>query len=228
MSETILLTGRSDVLESVFVPPIVLDPNKRHYVGLVEFVAYNSIPNIDGSNQVFCYGEDKRELVIPKGAYEITAIEEELKQKLGSDNIELKANNNTLKCAIKCKFAIHFEHPRSLGPLLGFASKAYAADIWHESEHPVNICSVNMVRLECNLATGSYINGAIAHTIFAFSPNVPPGFQMKLSPRTIIYNRINTANIDRLRISLVDQDGRPVDFGQELIAVRLHIKTENG
>lgn len=225
MSETILLSGRSNVLECVFSPPIVLDPKKAHYIGLVEFVAYNAMPNVDRSNQVFCYGPDKKEILIPKGAYEITAIEKFLKDKLGPENLSLEANNSTLRCIVRSNHEIHFEQPRSIGRLLGFAPKVLAAGEWHESELPINIFSVNAVRVECNIATGSYVNGEVAHTIFAFSPNVPPGFKMALSPRTIIYNRINTSVVDRLRLSIVDQDGRPVDFGGETVTVRLHIKS---
>ena len=226
MSETILLSGRSNVLECVFSPPVVLAPGKTHYVGLVEFVAYNAMPNVDHTNQVFRYGSDKREILIPRGAYEITAIKEYLKEKLGADNIALKANNSTLKCSLKCAYEVDFSHEGSIGRLLGFERQVYAAYTWHESELPIDIFSINTIRVECNIATGSYVNGSIAHTIFAFSPNVPPGYKMALSPRTIIYNRINTSTIDRLSISIVDQDGRPVDFGGELVTVRLHIKSD--
>lgn len=226
MSETILLSGRSNVLENVFSPPLVLDPGKTHYVGLVEFVAYNAMPNVDRTNQVFRYGANKEEIVIPRGAYEITAIEAYLKEKLGADNLTLKANNNTLKCSLKCAYEVDFNNEASIGRLLGFERKVYEANTWHESALPIDIFTINTIRVECNIATGCYMNGSIAHTIFAFSPNVPPGYKMALSPRTIIYNRINTSTIDRLSISIVDQDDKPVDFGGEVVTVRLHIKSD--
>lgn len=226
MSEYILLNERSSVLERVFSPPIALDPKKKHSIGLEYFAAYNSIPNIDHTNQIFRYGKDKSEIIIPKGSYEIDALEAFLKDKVGGEHITLKANNNTLKCMLKSSFEIDFDHAGSIGRMLGFARKVYAPNVLYESELPVNISDVNMIRVECNIATGSYVNDTIAHTIFAFSPNVPPGFKMVLSPGTIMYNRINTTSIDRLRISLVDQDGRPVDFGQETVTVCLRIKSE--
>lgn len=242
MSETILLNGKSNVLESVFSPPIFLDPKKVHYVGLVEFVAFNSIPNIDHTNQILRYiqrqkvddpdkedeKEEVKDIILPRGAYEIQAINEFLQSKLGAENIELKANNSTLRCSIKSAFDIDFSHPGSIGPLLGFSPKIFPAGQQFESEYPVKIMTVQSIRVECNVASGSYVNGSLSHTIFAFSPNVPPGYKMSLSPRTIIYNRINTHVIDRLRISIVDQDGRPVDFGEELVTVRLHLKSSDG
>lgn len=83
-----------------------------------------------------------------------------------------------------------------------------------------------MICIECNIAVGSYINGEAAHTIFAFSPDVSPGFKMSISPQTIIYSRLNTHSIERLSINIVDQDGKLIDFGGEEISVRLHIKSD--
>lgn len=228
MSETVLLSGKSNVLESVFSPPITLDPRRNHYIGLVEFVAFNAIPNVDHTNQSFRYGPDKTEIIVPKGAYEVDAINKFLQSKMGAENITLKANNSTLRCSIDSKFEIDFSLSGSIGPMLGFDRRIYPANTPFESEFPVKIMVVQTIRIDCNIASGSYVNGSVSHTVFAFSPNVPPGFKMTLSPRTIIYNRINTHVIDRLRISVVDQDGTPVDFGEELVTIRLHIKSSDG
>jgi len=229
MADFVVVTGRDSVLEGVFKHPIILDPGKTHYIGLGEFVAYNSIPNVDHTNQLFYYSggpeNQQQEIIIPKGAYEIQAIEEFLKDKLGSDNISLKANNNTLRCILKSTYNIDFSKPGTIGSLLGFSPRVFAANEKHESELPVNIMSVNMIRLECNIANGSYVNGEPSHAIYTFSPNVPPGYKMALSPQNPFFCRINTHSIDRLRISIVDQDGRPVDFGEETVSVRLHIKS---
>ena len=90
----------------------------------------------------------------------------------------------------------------------------------------MNIMPVNMICVECNIAIGSYVNGEAAHIIFAFTPEVSPGYKMSISPQTIIYNRLNTRTIDRLSINIVDQDGNTIDFGDEIVTVRLHIKSE--
>ena len=156
----------------------------------------------------------------------MTAIEALLKDNIGKDDVELKANNNTLQCEIICKHAIDFTKPDSIGAFLGFSPRILEAGVWHRSDLPVNIMNVNMICVECNIATGSYINGQVAHTIFAFTPRVPPGFMMALSPRTVIYTRINTSTIDRLCININDQQGRPVDFSGEEVTVRLHIKSD--
>ncbi|CAH0394637.1 unnamed protein product [Bemisia tabaci] len=226
MSETFVLTGRSNVLECSFSPPILLDPKKNHYIGLVDFVAYNAIPNVNGTNQHFHYG-DNLSVSIPQGSYEIAAINKFLQDQIGKEDIELKPNNNTLQSEIKSTHRIDFTKPNSIGQLLGFGRRVLEPPgVWYRSDLPVNIMSINMICVECNIATGSYINGKVAHTIFAFSPNVPPGYKMALSPRTIIYNRINTGCVDRVSINITDQDGKPVDFAGEEVTVRLHIKSD--
>ena len=69
---------------------------------------YNSIPNIDNTNNVFKFqykGKDY-EITIPHGAYEISSLNNFIKKEINSkfefDNLlEIKANSNTLRCVIE-------------------------------------------------------------------------------------------------------------------------------
>lgn len=54
-SLTLSLSGNASVLESQFFPPIELDSNYEYVCGLVDFQTYNSIPNIDSTNNKFYY-----------------------------------------------------------------------------------------------------------------------------------------------------------------------------
>ena len=72
MSMTITITGNTSVLSAVYFPP--LDLSSGMYVcGLVDFQSYNSIPNINESNNEFTYGGVT--MNIPKGCYEVEDIE---------------------------------------------------------------------------------------------------------------------------------------------------------
>lgn len=230
MSETIVMTGKSSVLENTFSPPIVLDPSKTHYIGLIDFNSYNSIPNVHAGNRYFHYlTEDfkPQTLIFPEGCYEIEAINDFLQANLGGgENIVLRANPSTLKCEIYSIYYIDFTKENSIGSLLGFSGESIPPKTLYEARSRVDIIKVNMICVECNIAYGSYLNGDMAHIIFAFSPNVPPGHKISLSPRTVLYSRINTTVVDRLRLSIVDQNGELVDFGGEEISVRLHIKSD--
>lgn len=225
MSITLLLSGRTNVLESTYSPPISLD--RPYLIGLTDFVAYNSIPNIFPNTGYFVYDE-KNVFKIPDGAWEIDAIETYLKGMLGPEAITLRASNSTFKCDIKSEHEIDFTSPSSLGSLLGFSPRVLSPRVWHTSDLPIQINPVNIISLECNVATGSYVNGTMAHTLFAFAPNVPPGFKMALAPRKIIYSQVNTQTIDRLTINIVDQSGKPVSFGGEEVTARLHLRPADG
>ena len=50
-SYTFFLTGRNSSLECAVYPPLEL--HGPHVIGLIDFVAYNSIPNVDESNRLF-------------------------------------------------------------------------------------------------------------------------------------------------------------------------------
>lgn len=221
----ILLTARNSILECTFNPPITLDPQKTNRIGLVSFAAYNSIPNIDETNNIFHY-DDNKQIVFPTGCYEVETIADYLKEKLTSDNISLKPNNSTMQCVIKSKYKIDFSKPNSIGPVLGFGPYVLPPDKEHQSDQPINIMTVNMILINVNIASGSYVNGKPSHTIYAFSPSVPPGYKMIQFPRTMIYSRINTPYIDHLQVNIVDQSGRAVNFAGEEAIVLLHIKSD--
>lgn len=227
MSGLIILSGCKSVLECNFSPPILLQ--RPHVIGLTDFVTYNSISNINSSNQQFHFKNDNKEdevIIIPQGAYEIEDIENFLKTKLGEKNISLKANTTTLQCEIESSFSVDFTKNNSISSLLGFSKKVLQPKQKHSSDLPVNIMCVDRIFIDCNIATGSYVNGVTAHTIFFFSPNVPPGYKMMLSPKNIHYHKVNTESIDKISINIRDHTGKLVDFGNEEVTVCLDLKPD--
>ena len=221
------LSGKCNALENIFFPPIELSPNENYVIGLVELLTFNSIPNIEEqNNKLYLQGEEEEPIVIPTGSYEITDIENYLRHILKTRGIEfdLKANNNTLQCSLKCDRVINFQPKDSIGKLLGFEPRILQANRVHISDKPVSILKVNSLRVECNITTGAYNNGKKVHTIHEFFPAVPPGFKIIEIPSEIIYLPVSTNTIIHLQLKIVDQDGVPVNFREETITVRLHIK----
>lgn len=231
MSLTLALDGTQSVLSADYFPPIELDENSDYQIGLLSFETYNSIPNVDSTNNKFHFDNGKT-LEIPVGAYEVKDIAQYIREelrKLSTDAkkyyAEITTNNNTMQTSIKASFDIDFSKPDSIGKLLGFKENTVIeAKKRVTTEGVVDIFNINAIRIECNIATGSYVNGEPAHTIHQFYPNVPAGFILLEVPSPVIYLPITTHKIDNITLRVVDQTGKLVNFRGERISIRLHLR----
>lgn len=226
MSITLTLNGNCSVLTANYFPSIELE--KEYECALIDFHTYNSIPNVDADNNLFHIGDNIIE--IPIGSYELEDIADYLKceyERLtnGEKSISIEANNNTMQVEISTSHdPIYLNKERTIGKLIGFTKTILQGGSNYRSELPINIMKVNTIRIECNIAVGSYINGARAHTIHEFGINVSPGYKMDESPRNLIYLPINTKEISSITVSIVDQNSDYINFRGENITLRLHLR----
>ncbi len=247
MSYTFTLSGRETILSSKIYPPIVLSDNEEYALGLINFESYNSIPNVDKTNNRFHYRKNS-EIIIPEGSYEIQDINQFIKNYFQLNSYTLKkpkknvseqetlipdkeepfvvieANNNTLQCEIKANVKIDFTKENSIGKLLGFNKKVLEANKRYVSENPIDIFKVNSICIECNLVTNSYNNGKLVHIIHMFYPTSPPGHKIVEKPTNVIYLPISMRYINEITLKITDQDGNLINFRNELITIRLHLK----
>lgn len=227
MSKTLTLYSRSSTFQQTYFPPILLNDGNWQ-IAMIDFHTYNSIPNITAYNNQIKIGEHL--ITIPIGAYQINEINQAINDILKSleqsdiELINIRGNNSTLKCEIKSTLTVDLNVENSIAPLLGFAKTVLEPGKIHISQYPVDIINVSDIRIECNLATDSFVNGAPTRTIYGFFPDVPVGHKINIRPSSLIYYPVNTDIVDVISIRIIDQSGRPVDFSGELLTLRIHLK----
>lgn len=249
---TLSLTGKSSELSAEYNPPIELNRDADYIIGLIDLVTYNSIPNINDKNnkfhvtKMFNHKEDgliEKEnicVVLAPGSYELEEIIAKLNTYLAEADcpIMIEDDKKTMKSFLnvecgetfgntKClKLEIDFTREHSIGSVLGFSPRKIVLDYPRriESDHLINIQNVNIIRVECNLVFGSYINDRSTHTIYEFYPTVAPGYKIVEVPKNIIYLPVVVRTIRHLDIRIVDQNSELIDFRGEQISCRVYIQ----
>ena len=78
---------------------------------------------------------------------------------------------------LKNNYEVDFEKDKTINSLLGFHSKFYTSG-FHESENIVNILTINSIRDNIDIISGSYVKGSTQPTIYSFFPDVSPGYKI--------------------------------------------------
>lgn len=244
------LVGNTSLLSADFVPQQIL--KGPYYCGLSRVSFYNTIPNIEEAKNNMLHLGDNFIYEIPEGAYEVKDIAEfftrffenqsndenyrenyeKLSEKsivsdsLGKDDVYIKIepNTNTSKCRILSNAEIDFTQRNSIGPTLGFAARKLEKCVWHQSDSCVDINPINIVRVQCNIISGSFCNGASSHTIYEFNIDTPVGFKVVENPSNILYLPVNTNELHTITVSLVDENGSPINLRGEKVAITLYLK----
>jgi hypothetical protein len=242
MANTYILSGT----ESKFVTynhQAQLDPNKKYEAALLSLDMYNSIPNIiDGENNAFEYSVDNgstwKIISIDTGAYELSAINNEIQRKMiaggdfDSNNslcyITITANESRGTSIINItntNYRVAFNAPHSIGSVLGFKATDSLGHGYNESPSKVDIMHINSILVNINIISGSYVNGASSSVIHSFYPNVGFGHKIIEKPTSeLIWYPVSTTDISRMELALTDQDGKPINTGGERLTVRICVR----
>lgn len=246
-SYTFTFTGDSSELSSTFFPEIVLDDDAEYSCALLELTTYHTIPNVTHSNnRVEFYwtnlhksatGPKDGELThfdLPTGTYEAAEILDYIKYYLGLYGISFyfEVSTTTFKATITCSTALFTGGINSnniLNHIFGFnAGRTLSTNIKNTSDEVIKISSQNVIRVECNLTSGAYVNGKRSQSIYEFATNkVEAGYKIIERPNNLIYLPITSKRINFIQLSIFDQNGNLIDFQGEPITCRIHIKKNN-
>lgn len=224
-------SDKSDFTTKLY-PPLSLEMDKWS-LGLVCLDTYYSFSNIDSSDNKLKYSADGGttwELItLPVGCYEIVQLNETIKELLGDKGgyFELVPNTITLGSIITIsneQFKIDFNVDDSLASVLGFDKLKVLGSGVNKSENIVNILDINSILVNCDIISGSYLNGSQSPVIYSFFPNVRPGGKIVKEPNSITFLSVNRSLIESIRIWLTDQDSKPIDFRGEKITVRFLLR----
>lgn len=252
-SLTVAFTGRTSVLLADFFPEIVLDSNFNYCCALLDFTSYNSIPNIiEGKNNELKYRYKVKEtkkvkgknvtsvvskdsaVALPTGLYEIEDILKYLKTSLIENKISLSYEIIGATTTVQISFESDIEWMGgTVLNVIGFQNnsspKVFTSKKKYKNDNIAKITDIDVIRINCDIAAGSYINGVLCHTIHQFSHcKVAPGYKFIEVPKHIIYFPIKEKQLRSIQISIADQDGNLIDFRGEQISCRIHIKKVDG
>ena len=214
---------------TTFEQPIKLNPKRQYELALLNLETYYSFPNINKTNNKLNYrvsgGAEWKSVVIPKGSYEIKSIGDVIAKQVGSNDIILRPNLNTLKCilCISGTYEVDFSVKDSIRTVLGFDAKIYTKGT-HSGEHSVNILQINSILVHTDIITSTYQDGKMEPIIYSFFPNVSPGEKIVAVQKNLIYAPVTTDTIYRMTTWLTDQDNNKLDLRGEVLTVRYHLR----
>jgi hypothetical protein len=216
---------------------VILDPNKKYEAALLSLDTYNSIPNItENINNIFTYSTDDgitwKTITLNTGAYELQAINNEIKRQIitnGDDKnaFNISANISRLTSIVNIEnpsYKIDFSAENSIGKVLGF-EKVTISHGYNESSNVVNIMQVNSILVNIDIIMGSYVRGSQSPTLYSFYPNVSPGYKIVERPSpSLVYYPLSRHDISRMRVWLTDQNGTLIDLRGETVTMRIHVR----
>lgn len=247
-SYTFTLTGNSSTLSCNIFPEVILDYDSDYSCALLELTTYHSIPNVNDSNNLVQYFSDidgktpksgptdgvMQEFRLPHGSYEYKEILDYITEsfsKLGF-RFSYKVNENTFKTSVNCSTALYsgpkYSNNNIFKHIFGYTAKqVFPLNEDVQSNDIMKIASQDVVRVECNITSGSYVNGISSHSIYEFATHkVEVGHKIIERPKNLIYLPVPSKRLSQIQISLVDQNGAPIDFRGENITCRIHLKRD--
>ena len=228
-----ILSGRSSNLSMQIPTPIKLDSNRNYKMGLKFFSVYNTIRNVTTENNKFKYSKDAGKTWETKtfepGSYEASELIKELGDVDTSTNkpnidFEPYIPTNKFKLVLRNNRQVDFTIDKSIRNILGFDSKKYTTTTIAENKSNIE-SQIDIINIHCDVVEGGYFNGLPQNIIYSIpSFTVPLGYKIIENLVKPIYLPVIISTISSIKLEIKDNNGNPIDFGEENITVQLHLK----
>ena len=223
-----------------FPTPIPLKPNRSYVFYLKRFSVYNTLFNVDETNNKFTYSQNGttfKTLIIPPGAYELNALNLEIQEMMKANGdydsatgkyfITLTLNQSTSKTIMNitgAAYVVDFSVTGSLNSMLGFPNQMYLTGK-HTSNDIILITMTNDIFIHCDLVNNnSYHNGKSSDILYTMPAYiVPVGAKQFVSEIDPVKLPLTTKTIPRLRIQIKDDNGKLLNFNGEAVSMEIII-----
>ena len=238
------ITGNTSSFYTILSSSIQLNPNLDYEIALVRFETYNTYYNVTSANNNFSYTNPSgavRTFQITPGAYQVADINAYIQGQMlingdyttnaqtntNTYGINIASNNNTSRCVLTLVtgYSVNFTIANSIRTLLGFNSEVLNAPT-NTSENIIMIQNFNIICVNCDLVSNSYLNAASSQILRVISNTlVPVGYKIIVEPTNQIFLPIrNKQAISDFRVWISDENGIPINFNGETITMTLLIR----
>lgn len=235
---SVVLSGNGSSLSSRIDPPIYFHSPAE--IALLSLSTYNSIPNVSETNNTLIYTKDGgatiKTIELNIGTYELQDINNSIRTQMiangdyntsnGSFYLNIIGDPNQGKAQISLTAPLHsvsFDVENSIGPLLGFGNNVYLVGT-SLSDNLINIEATSNIILSCTGVGNSFVNNNSFPALYSFPLNVPPGYKLIETPQTPVYLPFLHNTLNKLEITILNQDNKPVNLRGETVTIRVHIR----
>lgn len=172
--------------------------------------------------------QESREIVFDIGSYELKDIENVIFRDKGhaEHQTSMLVDYVTKRVGIKSKWALDMTHSCSIGSILGYERRVFPSSgdyIW--STRPIELFTVHNIRIKSNLTWCNIQDNSLHDsTLYEFPLAVGIAEKIIERPPNPEYYKIMNDKIQHLRLIVVDQNDRLIDFMGEKISILLHFR----
>ena len=222
-----------------FIPELLLDENKQHFISLDHLSMTASWHNIrpEYENDKLRISKDKgvnfETITFPSGVYDYEDINQFIHQKIGRKDdenygINVLFNLATFKVFIQLdeNYQIDFSRSGNFHVLLGFEKELLKTSAYG-TNFPNITNSIDNIYLRCSLLSDSIVSGKRSNVLYTFSTNTKTrALPFEVHPQVdYLWSKINTNYISKVTFYMTDDENREVDLNDIDISLAVVMKS---